>query len=193
LSESTQGTGSLPAQPYISEPGVVSSSPVSRHVLRPERIIGHRRRAPRDDGPQRLRRLSEPVAKLVVVRQVEHRAEGCRPSVAEQLPTVVNLKLGAPCLNPGLVEELEVSPVVQLPDNCARRESCPTSDGRTGPVLAHPGRIDDQRPGRRSFDESSQGPSPTCPATRASRRASEVPDGGADRIGADESRGARGS
>ena len=28
------------AQPYISEPGVVSSSPVSSHVFRPERIIG---------------------------------------------------------------------------------------------------------------------------------------------------------
>jgi len=78
----------------------------------------------------------------------------------------VNLKLGAPCLNPGLVEELEVSPVVQLPDNCARRESCPTSDGRTGPVLAHPGRIDDQRPGGAASTRSSQGPSPTCPATR---------------------------
>ena len=29
-----------PGQPYISDPGVVSSSPVSSHVLRPERIIG---------------------------------------------------------------------------------------------------------------------------------------------------------
>lgn len=28
-------------QPYISDPGVVSTSPVSSHVLRPERIIGH--------------------------------------------------------------------------------------------------------------------------------------------------------
>ena len=29
------------AQPYCSDPGVVSSSPVSSQVLRPERIIGH--------------------------------------------------------------------------------------------------------------------------------------------------------
>jgi hypothetical protein len=28
------------AQPYIKEPGVVSCSPVSSHVLRPDRIIG---------------------------------------------------------------------------------------------------------------------------------------------------------
>jgi|BarGraNGADG00212_2_1021979.scaffolds.fasta_scaffold10278_4 hypothetical protein len=37
--EPLQGPGT--AQPlYISEPGVVSSSPVSSHVFRPERIIG---------------------------------------------------------------------------------------------------------------------------------------------------------
>src|SRR5674476_1390778 len=30
----------LSFQPYISDPGVVSSSPVSSHVFRPERIIG---------------------------------------------------------------------------------------------------------------------------------------------------------
>ena len=29
-----------PAAPYISDPGVVSSSPVSSQVFRPERIIG---------------------------------------------------------------------------------------------------------------------------------------------------------
>ncbi len=32
--------GCDPAQPYISEPGVVSSCPVSNQVLRPDRIMG---------------------------------------------------------------------------------------------------------------------------------------------------------
>jgi hypothetical protein len=42
------------ARAYLNDPGVVSSSPVSSHVFRPERIIGQRRRA----GPQILAALT---------------------------------------------------------------------------------------------------------------------------------------
>jgi hypothetical protein len=96
-------------------------------------------------GSEFLSGVGEPRAELVVLRQVEYGGERSCPTVAEQFPAILDAELGVLGLEPGLVEELEVSPIVQLPDDGLGRKSDSSGGRRARPVLAHPRRVDDER------------------------------------------------
>src|ERR1700730_9242094 len=49
-------------------------------------------------------------------------------------------------LRPGLVQEVEFSPVVELPRDTVQGKESLVSDGRAGSIFAHARRIDYQRP-----------------------------------------------
>src|SRR5918992_1650360 len=67
------------------------------------------------------------------------------PAVEEVRPAVLNPKIAGTLLATSLAEEIQLPPVIELPDQAPLRESRIVGDGRAGHILAHPGGVHDQR------------------------------------------------
>src|ERR671916_819556 len=67
------------------------------------------------------------------------------PAVEEVRPAVLNPKIAGTLLATSLAEEIQLPPVIELPDGAPLREARIVRDRRAGYILAHPGGVHDQR------------------------------------------------
>src|SRR5205807_3394385 len=74
---------------------------------------------------------------------VQDGRESVRPTVEKVAPAIVNVQMPPRTLFPGLSNQLERSPIVQIPDDAVLGKVRSVGEWRSRPVLSHAGRVDD--------------------------------------------------